>query len=198
MKYVLVLLALFATLIGVRGDTWDRKAVGWRRLTGMGWAAVVIAVLAAISSVWLEYEERSVLSEKARRAEWRRLDGLAQMAAHAWNLEFLRTVARELDSRPELRELAQNRLEMGTKTAAHSLRIYADALNREERLVAENLVTAAEITLAGLSTSRPIVKGADLMRFAETARDARRRFCEPILQADEFCKILEKTDREPR
>lgn len=197
MKYLLLLLALVATLIGVRGKSWDPKARGWRRVTARGWTAVAIAVLAAISSAGLEYEDRKILREAARQSEWRRLDGLSVMAAHAWNLEMLRIVGRELDARPELRELARNRLEMGTKTLAHSLGIYVNALRREERSVAESLLTSAEVTLAGLGTSRPITNGAELMRFAEVARAARQRFCASIIQADEFCRIPEEADRKP-
>lgn len=47
MEYFPILLSLVAVVVGVRGDTWDDKQSGLRRLTHMGWLALAIAFISS-------------------------------------------------------------------------------------------------------------------------------------------------------
>jgi hypothetical protein len=66
-EYVSIVIALLATGIGVFGDTRRRNAHGWRRLTGLGYAALALAVLACAVSIFKTHS--AITKQHERRVE---------------------------------------------------------------------------------------------------------------------------------
>src|SRR5262245_15928626 len=44
MSIVAAVLGLLATILGIRGDTWNKHGSGLRRLTGVGWCSLAVAL----------------------------------------------------------------------------------------------------------------------------------------------------------
>ena len=53
--FLLALLAFVAVALGVRGDTWDKKQTGIKRITWVGWAALATGLVAAILTCVNDY-----------------------------------------------------------------------------------------------------------------------------------------------
>jgi len=60
LKYLTITLALFATIIGVRGDTWDGSQDGLKKVRLSGWAALAIGVIAAVTSALQTYKQNEL------------------------------------------------------------------------------------------------------------------------------------------
>lgn len=56
-EYFLILLALSATIVGVRGDTWDGTQEGVKKIRMSGWAALAIGVIAAVTSAYQTHKK---------------------------------------------------------------------------------------------------------------------------------------------
>jgi len=72
MDYAASLLAFIATLVGIVGNTWNKNAHGWARITRTGWSVIAIACSALLVSVLQSYEKsaeaRSLEENKAKLA----------------------------------------------------------------------------------------------------------------------------------
>lgn len=51
------MLALSATIVGVRGDTWDGSQEGLKKVRLSGWAALTIGIIAAVTSAYQTYKK---------------------------------------------------------------------------------------------------------------------------------------------
>jgi len=60
MAYLTTILGLLATLIAIRGNTWDASAPSWRHLTRVGWAALVIALAACTLEIYKVHAEHAL------------------------------------------------------------------------------------------------------------------------------------------
>ncbi len=64
MEYISPLIALIATILGISGDTKNKDANGWRRITRVGYVSLLIAASACVLSIWqirsarIEHEAR--------------------------------------------------------------------------------------------------------------------------------------------
>lgn len=83
-EVVLALFAFLATLIGIRGNTWDAAKKGWRRLTGMGWLTVAVALgvvgiqTAVAIKAAREEKRREAAKESVRQLALREMARLAE------------------------------------------------------------------------------------------------------------------------
>ncbi|HYC71943.1 MAG TPA: hypothetical protein VEB66_12095 [Opitutaceae bacterium] len=68
-EILLAILAFVATAAGVRGDFWRGQCVGLRKLSGLGWLTLVVALLVAGIQIAVAVRHQR---EEARRAELRR------------------------------------------------------------------------------------------------------------------------------
>lgn len=61
--YISLFIAFGATLIALRGNTWDNQKKGWVRLTLFGWATAGMALLGLTSAIITTYESKREASE---------------------------------------------------------------------------------------------------------------------------------------
>ena len=69
MDYLVIALGLLATCVAIRGDTWDPTKMLWRRLTIVGWAALIVALSSAGAAVYKVHVERSARAARRQAAE---------------------------------------------------------------------------------------------------------------------------------
>lgn len=62
-----LLIAFAATLVGIVGNTWDKRRQGLRKLTGVGWVVVLLAVASLAVSVYQARQAVLNREEQARK-----------------------------------------------------------------------------------------------------------------------------------
>jgi hypothetical protein len=80
----LALLAFLATLVGIRGNTWDSSKKGWHRVTLTGWIAALAAFLVVVLQVsvaikaYVDAERREATQQSLRQLTLREMASIAE------------------------------------------------------------------------------------------------------------------------
>ena len=191
-SYFLIMFAFLATLIGIRGNTWDEQQHGLRKISITGWMVFFLACSAAVFSSVKEYRENVKKGEEERAQLFKRLDGLDSLATQSWYLQSMfKSIALDIEDRPELYELSLNQLKFMRDELSRTQNSYSSSLNRDERIALEQLMFLVTGTLHGLTMERSIVKVADLEKLVRYAQKSNILFCEPIKDKTPFCYLGE-------
>ena len=189
-SYFLIIFAFLATLIGIRGKTWNEQQHGLRKISITGWMVFFLACSAAVFSVVKEYRENVKKGEEEREQLFKRLDGLDSLATQSWYLQSMfKSIALDIEDRPELYELSLNQLNFMRDELSRTQNSYSSSLNRDERIALEHLMLLVTGTLHGLTMERSIVEVADLEKLVHYAQKANILFCEPIKDKANFCYL---------
>ncbi|SIR07888.1 hypothetical protein [Marinobacterium stanieri] len=192
MSYLLIVLALLATVVGIRGDTWNHQRQGLRKVSITGWVAFALACSIAAFSIVKEYQENSEKQENERKLLFKRLDGLDSLATQSWYLSSMfKSIAKDIDDRPELYELSLNQLRFMKDELSRSQSSYAQVLDRSERIALEHLMLQVTGSLHGLTLEKQVTNSSDFEYLATEALEANITFCQSIKEKNPLCYMGE-------
>jgi len=188
MEYFLAFLGMSATVLGVRGATWDDHKQGWRKLTPTGWIAVAIAISVALVSILIHY--RSDMQSRARRE----ISIINAMSA-LWNFENFHKRAIELRASNrgdhnkwmELQSVFRSNIE----ELRLAMQLSTDTLKIDEQVMLQSVLTSAiYMQNENPNFSEDISKQSSYL--ADLSKEYRGTICHGLEIQIEACAEFEK------
>ncbi|WP_324729712.1 hypothetical protein [Pseudomonas chlororaphis] len=87
MSYLLSFLAFVIALAGVKGGTWDPKAVGVRKINFIGWVVIVSSLAVLVFSLMQEYR-KNLLDEQVMRYPYKRFMDALEVSLGPFNVVY--------------------------------------------------------------------------------------------------------------